>query len=190
MTARKSEAGGGGGGDEAAVLPGGGNAAPARNGRSTLGTLRKLLREEGLGSLFAGVLPALVLVVNPILQYTIFEQLKNALERRRKGAVGPRDAFYLGAIGKLLATTITYPYITVKSRAHVASGDGPKDSMMQSLKRVVREEGWAGLYGGEFCGRSPHLVRELKIFQALDPKLPRVCSLLLFCLRSRMLYMI
>lgn len=137
---------------------------------STLGTLRKLLREEGLRSLFAGVLPALVLVVNPILQYTIFEQLKNAVERR-KGSVGPRDAFYLGAIGKLLATSITYPYITVKSRAHVASRDGPKDSMMQSLRRVVREQGWAGLYAGEFCS-STHFAyaHRLKGFLGIGPK--------------------
>ena len=120
-----------------------------RRAPTTLGTLRALLREEGPRALFAGVLPALVLVINPILQYTIFEQLRNAVEARRR--VGPRDAFYLGAIGKLLATTITYPYITVKSRAHVAQRGGqPNESMLQSVRRVVREEGWAGLYGGQF----------------------------------------
>ena len=146
MTARKSES-------KEGVLPevGGGSdsSQKLKKSPSTLGTLRSLIRDEGFRSLFAGVLPALVLVINPILQYTIFEQLKNAMERR-KGKVGPRDAFYLGALGKLLATTITYPYITVKSRAHVASKEGPQDGMMQSLKRVIREEGWAGLYGGEF----------------------------------------
>ncbi|KAL9614384.1 MAG: hypothetical protein Q9167_001113 [Letrouitia subvulpina] len=114
---------------------------------STISTLTSLLRNEGLGALFAGVLPALVLVVNPILQYTIFEQLKDVLERRRR--VTPRDAFFLGAVGKLMATTITYPYITIKSRMHVASNqDGPQDSMMQGIRRVVREEGWSALYKG------------------------------------------
>ena len=151
MTARKSESKdavlpsvGGGGDDKDAAAPRG----KKKKAPSTLGTLRALIKDGGFRSLFAGVLPALVLVINPILQYTIFEQLRNVVERR-KGRVGPRDAFYLGALGKLLATTITYPYITVKSRAHVASKEGPQDSMMQSLKRVVREEGWAGLYGGE-----------------------------------------
>jgi len=105
-----------------------------------------LLRDEGPAALFSGVLPALVLVVNPILQYTIFEQLKNALEKRRR--VTPTDAFMLGALGKLAATGITYPYITVKSRAHVAAKVGPKESMQASLKRIIREEGYSGLYGG------------------------------------------
>ena len=98
-------------------------------------------------ALFAGVLPALVLVINPILQYTIFEQLKDVLEKKRR--VTPRDAFFLGAIGKLLATSITYPYITVKSRMHVASKEGPQDGMLESFRRVIREENWSGLYKGE-----------------------------------------
>ncbi|KAK3074304.1 hypothetical protein LTR53_003352 [Teratosphaeriaceae sp. CCFEE 6253] len=112
----------------------------------TLATFLKIVREEGFLRLFAGVLPALVLVINPILQYTIFEQLKQALEKRRK--VTATDSFLMGALGKLAATSITYPYITVKSRAHVASGEGSKEGMTASLKRIVREEGVGGLYGG------------------------------------------
>ncbi|KAJ6001759.1 hypothetical protein N7522_006986 [Penicillium canescens] len=134
MTARKSEA------DEQA-LPG-----AKKTKASTLSTLMDLLREEGPKALFAGVLPALVLVINPILQYTIFEQLKNIVERRRR--MTPKDAFYLGALGKIMATSITYPYITIKSRMHVASKDGPKESLNGSLKRIIQEEGWKGLYKG------------------------------------------
>ncbi|ODM19904.1 hypothetical protein SI65_04890 [Aspergillus cristatus] len=136
MTARKSDS------DEQS-LPG----TPPKKARpSTINTLMELLREEGPKALFAGVLPALVLVINPILQYTIFEQLKNVLERRRR--VTPKDAFYLGALGKILATSITYPYITIKSRMHVASRDGPKESLNGSLKRIIKEEGYVGLYKG------------------------------------------
>merc|ERR1712193_211477 len=124
------------------ILPG--SVAPKQP--TTIGTLVALLKEEGPLALFAGVAPALVLVINPILQYTIFEQLKQLLEKRRK--VGATDSFLLGAIGKLAATSITYPYITVKSRAHVASGEGSKEGMTASLKRIVREEGVSGLYGG------------------------------------------
>ncbi|KAJ5478574.1 Mitochondrial substrate/solute carrier [Penicillium desertorum] len=133
MTARKSEA------EE--TLPG-----VKKPKASTLSTLMDLLRQEGPKALFAGVLPALVLVINPILQYTIFEQLKNVVERRRR--MTPKDAFYLGALGKIMATSLTYPYITIKSRAHVASKDGPKESLNGSLKRIIQEEGWKGLYKG------------------------------------------
>jgi len=140
MTARKSES------DESA-LPGVEKAERKKRAPSTIGTLLTIIRDEGPTRLFAGVLPALVLVINPILQYTIFEQLKNVVEKRRK--VTPTDSFYMGAVGKLLATSITYPYITVKSRAHVASGAGSKEGMMSSFSRILREEGWGGLYGGQ-----------------------------------------
>ncbi|KAB8342810.1 hypothetical protein FH972_022408 [Carpinus fangiana] len=135
MTARKQEANG-------ETLPGG----KPKKAPSTLGTALKMIKEEGFTSLFAGVMPALVLVINPILQYTIFEQLKNVVEKRRK--LGAYDSFYLGALGKLAATSITYPYLTVKSRAHVAGREGNKENMFQSFSRIRREEGWAGLYGG------------------------------------------
>jgi adenine nucleotide transporter 17 len=83
--------------------------APAKP-PTTLSTIHQLFREGGIRQFFAGVIPALVLVINPILQYTIFEQLKNLLERRKKRSVTPQDAFFLGALGKLVATALTYPY--------------------------------------------------------------------------------
>jgi len=113
---------------------------------TTVGTLLALLREEGPQALFAGVVPALVLVINPILQYTIFEQLKQVLEKKRR--VTPTMAFLLGAFGKLFATSITYPYITVKSRMHVAGRDGGKENMLNAMRRIIREEGYVGLYNG------------------------------------------
>lgn len=161
MTTRKS--------NDDETLPG----APPPKPKTTLSTLKDLVREEGMGALFAGVLPALVLVINPILQYTIFEQLKNVVERRRR--VTPTDAFYLGAIGKLLATTITYPYITVKSQMHVASKEGPKETLNGSLKRVIRSEGYYGLYKGMIVVPLLFIIETERRKQVLVPRSVRVC---------------
>lgn len=141
MTARQNEA-------EQGLPTKEGEALSKAQAPSTISTLMKIIREDGFMRLFAGVLPALVLVINPILQYTIFEQLKQALEKRRK--VGATDSFLIGALGKLAATSITYPYITVKSRAHVASKEGPKIGITATLKKIYKEEGLGGLYGGKF----------------------------------------
>lgn len=143
MTARKSES------NDSTLPTKEGESEGKEQSPSTIGTLSKIVKEEGIMRLFAGVLPALVLVANPILQYTVYERLKQILEKRRK--VGAVDSFLLGALGKLAATTITYPYITVKSRAHVATGAGRQEGMTSSLRRIVREEGVSGLYGGELC---------------------------------------
>lgn len=124
------------------ILPG---AKPAK-APTTIGTLLALIKDEGPQALFAGVVPALVLVINPILQYTIFEQLKNTLEKKKR--ITPTVAFLLGALGKLVATSITYPYITVKSRMHVAGRDGGKENMLNGMRRIIREEGYVGFYKG------------------------------------------
>lgn len=138
MTTRKAAAAEG----KEEALPG----APPAKKPSTIGTLLALLKNEGPQALFAGVVPALVLVINPILQYTLFEQMKNAVEKRRK--MTATLAFFLGAAGKLFATSVTYPYITVKSQMHVAGDGAKKEGMMEAINRVVREEGYAGLYKG------------------------------------------
>src|SRR5205814_8715608 len=74
--------------------------------------LMDIVKSEGIGALWSGVIPDLVLVINPIIQYTVFEQLKTVVERRRGSRSTPNDAFLLGALGKLMATGITYPYST------------------------------------------------------------------------------
>lgn len=38
--------------------------------------------------------------------------------------------------------------VTVKSRMHVASKDEQKHTMVEGIRKIVREEGWTGLYNG------------------------------------------
>jgi adenine nucleotide transporter 17 len=168
MTARKHTSDAEAAGGDKDTLPGG--APPKREKRpSTIGTLLGLLRTEGPRALFAGVVPALVLVINPILQYTLFEQMKNAVEKKRR--VTPTVAFFLGAVGKLFATSVTYPYITVKSQMHVASGD-KKEGVFEAINRVIKEEGYAGLYKGM-------LISPRAVWILLD--YPLTCCVIRYC---------
>jgi solute carrier family 25 (peroxisomal adenine nucleotide transporter), member 17 len=77
---------------------------------SFVATIVHILNTGGLTAFWRGLGPALVLVANPVLQYTVFEQLKNALVARRKRARGAKNAgallfdldfFVLGALSKL-----------------------------------------------------------------------------------------
>ena len=101
-----------------------------------------ILAKDGLSAFWRGIGPALILVINPVLQYTIFEQLKNflvATRTRKLKAAGfataaavltDWDFFFLGALSKLgenmeifhpqylisfspVATSTTYPYMWV-----------------------------------------------------------------------------
>lgn len=77
-----------------------------------LETANRIVEKDGIGALWSGLGPALVLVINPIIQYTAFEQLKNIIMQRRTAklrAIGSPSAaafsdfdyFILGALSKL-----------------------------------------------------------------------------------------
>ncbi|KAJ3121998.1 hypothetical protein HK098_003183 [Nowakowskiella sp. JEL0407] len=111
-------------------------------------TLLDLLKKEGVTSLYKGLVPALILVINPIIQFTVFEQLQERLKRSKK-VLSSWDFFFLGAISKLIATAGTYPYILVKSRMQVdQSAGGVKPNTLKTFQTIIKNEGILGLYKG------------------------------------------
>ncbi|KAJ3722988.1 peroxisomal membrane protein [Lentinula raphanica] len=112
-------------------------------------TVQHILAKFGMKGFFRGIGPALVLVVNPVIQYSVFEQLKNFLAARRRlrgRGLTDWDFFVLGAISKLVATSVTYPYIVVKAR--LQAGATKYRSSINALATILREEGIEGLYKG------------------------------------------
>eukprot|EP00923_Selenidium_pygospionis_P031811 GHVN01056248.1.p2 GENE.GHVN01056248.1~~GHVN01056248.1.p2 ORF type:complete len:232 (-),score=25.40 GHVN01056248.1:1543-2238(-) len=138
-------------------------------------SLRDLIKEDGLSGLMAGLGPAIVLVLNPSIQFAVYERLKSiALARKQlrlgkdashPDALPPRiydgvspgptlsspESFLLGAVSKVAALIATYPYQVVKSRAHAARRpDEHRDGTFRCLLRIAQREGMAGLYRGFF----------------------------------------
>ncbi|KAI0650824.1 mitochondrial carrier [Trametes meyenii] len=136
------------------------SAEPARR-PGILKTIQYILRKDGLAAFWRGLGPALVLVINPIIQYTVFEQLKNFLVKSRTAklrAGGAKhaiavlsdwDYFFLGALSKLVATSSTYPYIVVKNRLQAGQAHAQRyKSALDGILTIVKEEGVEGLYKG------------------------------------------
>lgn len=130
---------------------------------NTLQIIFTILKEKnGLKQLFNGVLPLLVLVINPIIQYSFFEQSKNWLVSSKR-SITPLKAFFLGAIGKLLATGSTYPYITLKLRMHLHKEDD-KRTMVQLIKEIYQTEGISGFYNGMSVKLTQSILTALFLF--------------------------
>lgn len=117
----------------------------------------KILREDGVKEFWKGVVPALILVINPIIQYTVFEQLKAKWESLSVATTGKKTVmtgwhfFILGAISKLCATGTTYPYIVIKSRMQLRAGNDAEsryNSVMDGFRKIIKHEGFGGLYKG------------------------------------------
>ncbi|KAJ7364226.1 mitochondrial carrier domain-containing protein [Mycena albidolilacea] len=95
---------------------------------SFLGVAREIIDEEGVGGLWLGIKPGLVLTVNPAITYGVFERVKNVfIAAQVKAGTGdkitPGLSFAIGAISKTLATVVTYPYIMAKVRIQTRSAD-------------------------------------------------------------------
>lgn len=117
--------------------------------RTAREVILQILREDGPLAFWQGTVAALVLVINPMIQYTVFEYLKKRLEKMK--VLGNLDFFVLGALGKLAATSITYPYITIKSRMQLKKSEDESErynSIMDGFNKVIAKEGVAGLYKG------------------------------------------
>ena len=89
--------------------------------KSSWTVLLEIVRDEGPLALLKGVVPGLILVTNPAIQYMVFERLRAWAEGRRRAAGGAAkladfDFFWLGLVSKFVASTITYPLILVKSK--------------------------------------------------------------------------
>ncbi|KAJ3301130.1 hypothetical protein HDV03_001320 [Kappamyces sp. JEL0829] len=110
----------------------------------------RIMKDDGIVGFWRGILPALVLVSNPVIQYTVFEKMKAFWEKTKKN-LSAFDFFLLGAISKLCATSITYPYIVIKSRMHLKDSKDVNQrysSVLDGFRKILKTEGIAGFYKG------------------------------------------
>eukprot|EP01006_Ploeotia_vitrea_P060636 TRINITY_DN76261_c0_g1_i1.p1 TRINITY_DN76261_c0_g1~~TRINITY_DN76261_c0_g1_i1.p1 ORF type:complete len:497 (-),score=229.84 TRINITY_DN76261_c0_g1_i1:64-1503(-) len=130
--------------------------------------LATILREEGIKGLYQGLVPALLLVSNPCIQFMVYEQLTAYVQFVRRyrvqrymartgkvlsfkqqehlGRADTREIFLLGAVAKAIATVATYPYQVIKSRMQLKNN--PYKSTMHAFRRIIREEGVGALFQG------------------------------------------
>lgn len=87
-------------------------AAPKNMG--TLAVMQELHKNEGLAGFFRGFWFNVVLCVNPAIQNTVFDCIKDGL-LGMDGALSARRAFLLGAFAKAVATFSTFPLSKMKT---------------------------------------------------------------------------
>ena len=128
--------------------------ASSPQGSTVTSTLQKLVREEGLFGLYQGTAAGLALCINPAIQFLVFERLKTQfLKATRSSSLTMLSGFFLGAVAKAIATSLTFPLIRLKALYSNGSVDksrhGDSDpSLMEVLRDIYETEGMVGLYKG------------------------------------------
>ncbi|KAL4738927.1 mitochondrial carrier domain-containing protein [Aspergillus similis] len=120
--------------------------------KSMFTVLKDIMRsEDGWTGLWRGLKVNLILVVNPMITYGLYQWLRDALLRFRK-PLGSADAFLLGAVSKVAATVVTHPLIVAKtmlqSKAPECRGGKTFRGFTEVLLFIIRHEGFRRLYKG------------------------------------------
>ncbi|KAF7654979.1 hypothetical protein LDENG_00062000 [Lucifuga dentata] len=117
----------------------------------------QIIRDEGVGALWNGTLPSLMLVLNPAIQFMIYEGLKRQLRKGAHKELSSLEVFIIGAVAKAIATTVTYPLQTIQSilRFGQFNESTKKSQLLTSLRTIkclllnrVRKYGMLGLFKG------------------------------------------
>ncbi|XP_057672947.1 peroxisomal membrane protein PMP34 [Corythoichthys intestinalis] len=117
----------------------------------------QIIRDEGVGALWNGTFPSLLLVLNPAIQFMIYEGLKRQLRKGVPRELASFEVFMIGAVAKAVATTVTYPLQTIQSilRFGQFNKSTSKSTLLSSFMAVkcllvnrVRKFGMLGLFKG------------------------------------------
>ncbi|EGG16420.1 transmembrane protein [Cavenderia fasciculata] len=120
--------------------------------RGMVSQFRTIVREEGIKGLYNGLVPALILVSNPSIQFVSYEKLKS-LWKRQSGSTSNRlgglEIFILALVAKLIAGVTTYPYLLVKSRLQSkSSSESPYSGTFDAIVKIYESDGLPGFFKG------------------------------------------
>lgn len=175
--------------------------SPTKVHLGAFGTVKDLYKEAGVLGFWKGVLPTLIMVSNPSIQFMIYETLlKKLTEKRPRNERGLKhvsatEVFILGAIAKLGATVVTYPLLVVKSRLQAKQEGGGHAALqytgtVDAIAKMIRFEGLGGFYKGMrtkivqsvvaaavLFMIKEELVKASRALVTIQPKAPKLASL-------------
>lgn len=124
--------------------------------RQALGTfqlIKQLIREEGVSTLYRGMIPVLQsLCISNFVYFYTFHSLKALSPSSNQSAV--RDLL-LGTISGVVNVLTTTPFWVVNSRLKMKGLNGNRDdetskysNLIEGLMYIAQVEGWQGLWAG------------------------------------------
>mmetsp|Transcript_25048 Transcript_25048/g.80772 ORF Transcript_25048/g.80772 Transcript_25048/m.80772 type:complete len:305 (+) Transcript_25048:1-915(+) len=120
----------------------------------------RIYAEEGLLGFYKGVSASYWGVSEGAIQFAAYDMLKRQLREAKGQELTKPELFGAAAVAKLFASATTYPLEVVRTRLReqrdpMWSTTAKYRGVLHALRRIGREEGTRGLYGGLV----PHLMR-------------------------------
>jgi len=110
----------------------------------------RMTREEGVGSLYKGLLPQILGITHVMIQFPLYEKFKEELKNDRRENLGPLGLICASSLSKMIASVCTYPHEVLRARLQtqhetdISSYKGVRDAII----RIWQEEGARAFYSG------------------------------------------
>jgi solute carrier family 25 (peroxisomal adenine nucleotide transporter), member 17 len=108
--------------------------------------IKKMIKEEGIGCFFKGVIPGIIMTINPVIQYIIYEYIRKRFSNL-DGTFSTSNIIWASIVSKLTTTLVTYPMLTVKTLFQSNENKSTK-YVIEIIKAKLKEQGIKGLYTG------------------------------------------
>ncbi|CAD6576100.1 MAG: hypothetical protein TREMPRED_001578 [Tremellales sp. Tagirdzhanova-0007] len=149
--------------NSAAALTGNANltsaASPSRPSAfgPAIGMTMDILRRDGIRGLYRGLSASYLGVSEGVIQWVLYERFKRISKPTSPELEDRRSVLsYIGGIvgasggAKAVASLVTYPHEVMRTRLRQPAVDGQLkySGLLQTLRLIIAEEGFASLYGG------------------------------------------
>ena len=121
----------------------------SKDNKGLVATIKEIYQKEGLGAFYKGVLPNMLLVINPMINFVIYEGLKKFL-LKKKFTLNVAQLLAITSFAKAIATIFTFPILTVRVKMQ-ANKEEQKESLPSQILKIVKAAGLEGLYLGVFA---------------------------------------
>lgn len=124
--------------------------------------VKEVFKNEGIGGFYRGLCASYVGASETMIYFVLYERMKQMMGSTHENEkLSPLGYITSAFVSKCTATIAVYPHEVVRTRLRQESVKDAKDKLykgfMQTLRKVYKDEKWAGLYGG----MGAHLMRQV-----------------------------
>jgi solute carrier family 25 folate transporter 32 len=123
--------------------------------------LAKIIRDEGILTLYRGIGPALLLVSNGAIQFMCYEELKHYTATfivNGESNLQSHHFLVMGALSKMTSATLTYPLQVAKSRLY-QKVSGTNQLKYKNMRDVISSVYTNERIRGFYKGLVPQLIK-------------------------------
>lgn len=124
--------------------------------KSAADGIKRLLRDEGIGGLWRGLIPSLLGVSQGAIYFMIYDTLKHRFsslshyegDPNQRKTLKNSETFVISSVSKIISVTAVYPFQLLKSNLQSFEAKEKQYTFRRLVRSIYQAEGTSGFYKG------------------------------------------